>query len=93
MLPKANTSSVELGTAQGPPALLQMRPVWTMQDRLQRIQALGEQISKYIKFMCEIETLGGTSTEAKERSVAAFYERIVSLEQQLGRIQDELRLG
>jgi hypothetical protein len=35
----------------------------------------------------------GTSAEAKERAVAAFYERIVVLEGQLGRIQENLQLG
>ena len=90
MSTKANTPSVAFSRGDVPAGWLLPRPVWTMQDRLQRIQALGEQISKYIKFMCEVEKLAGTSTEAKERSVAAFYERMVTLEQQLGRIQEDL---
>ena len=93
MTTKTNTPSGVVGPTQWPPACLSLIPVWTMQDRLQRIQALGEQISKYIKFMCEVEKLAGTSTEAKERSVAAFYERMVILERQLCRIQEDLRLG
>ena len=90
MTTRTNTPSSSVAVDPLPPAWLSQRPVWTMQDRLQRIQALGEQISKYIKFMCEVEKLAGTSTEAKERSVAAFYERMVTLEQQLGRIQEDL---
>ena len=43
--------------------------------------------------MCHAGTLDGTSAEAKERAVTAFYERLLVVERQLGRIQDDLRLG
>jgi hypothetical protein len=43
--------------------------------------------------MCQVGSLNGTSAEAKERTVTAFYERMVVAEGQLGRIQENLRLG
>jgi len=65
----------------------------SMDERLQRIAALGQRINGYIQFICAAGGLNGTSTEAKERAVAAFYERMVLLEGQLSRIQDELKCG
>jgi hypothetical protein len=43
--------------------------------------------------MCQVGSLSGTSEEMKERAIAAFYERAILVETQLGRIQEELRLG
>jgi hypothetical protein len=40
-----------------------------------------------------VGNLSGTSLEAKDKAVAVFYERLRSLEQQLERIQLDLRLG
>jgi hypothetical protein len=65
----------------------------TPEERLRRIEALGRQITEYVGFMCQAGTLGGTSAEAKEKALAAFYDRLVVAERQLGRIHDELRLG
>lgn len=62
-------------------------------DHLQRIGAMGERVSGYIQFMCAVGTLSGTSAEAKERAVADFYEQMVVLERELGRIAEELQLG
>jgi len=45
------------------------------------------------KFISGAGALSGASGEAKERAVAAFYERLVVLERQLGQIQEELQLG
>ena len=70
-----------------------MTPPATLEERLQRIAAMGQRISDYVRFMSEIAGLNGTSAEAKERAVAAFYERLVVAETQLGRVHDELRLG
>ena len=64
----------------------------TLEDRLLRIEALGQRISGHIQFMCQVASLEGTSAEAKERAVTAFYERMVVVESQLGRIQGDLRL-
>jgi hypothetical protein len=68
-------------------------PPWTLEERLQRIEAMGQRISDYIRFICQVGSLTGTSTEAKERAVAAFYDRLVTAEGQLRRIEEDLRLG
>jgi hypothetical protein len=68
-------------------------PPWTTEERLQRIRALGQRIDKYVEDMCAVGTLNGTSAEAKDKAVAAFYERMVVLERQLGHIREELHLG
>ena len=68
-------------------------PPWTLEERLQRIEAMGQRISGYIRFICQVGSLNGTSTEAKERAVAAFYDRLTAAEGQLSRIQEDLRLG
>jgi hypothetical protein len=67
-------------------------PPWTQEERLARIEALGQRIDGFIRFMCQIGSLKGASAEAKERAVTAFYERMVVVESQLGRIQEEFQL-
>jgi hypothetical protein len=68
-------------------------PPWTLEERLQRIEAMRQRLNGYIRFMCQAGSLNGTSAEAKERAVTAFYERMVVVESQLGRIHEDLRLG
>jgi hypothetical protein len=68
-------------------------PPWTQEERLERIQALGQRINAHVRFMCQVSGLSGTSAEAKERAVTAFYERLVIAEGQLGQVQEDLRLG
>src|SRR5262249_7287210 len=68
-------------------------PPSTLGERLVCIEAMGERINGIIRFMCQAGSLGGTSVEVKERAVTAFYERLVVVERQLSRIQDDLRLG
>jgi hypothetical protein len=72
-----------------------LTPPCTTDERLRRIEAMLRQIDGYVQFMCAVEPLPqhGSSTEARERAVAAFYDRMVILERQLARIQEELRLG
>jgi hypothetical protein len=65
----------------------------TIEERLLRIEALGQRISRYVEFIGSARQLNGTSSEAKAKAVAAFYERMVVLERQLSRIQDELKCG
>jgi hypothetical protein len=67
-------------------------PPSTTEDRLERIRALGIRIDGYIQHMCAVDSLGGTSLEAKEKAVVVFYECLQSFEQRLARIQDNLRL-
>jgi hypothetical protein len=68
-------------------------PPGTMAERVQRIEALGQRINGHIQFICRAPGLHGTSAEAKDRAVAAFYERLALLERQLGQIHDELKCG
>jgi hypothetical protein len=68
-------------------------PASTTQERLLRIQNMNQRISGHVQFMCGIEELKGISTEAKERSVLAFYEQMRAMEQCLDRIQEALRLA
>ena len=65
----------------------------TTDERLRDIAAMGERIRGYVQFMCQVGSLAGTSAEAKATAVAAFLERLTVLERQLGRIQEDLRLG
>jgi len=76
-----------------PPVGNWQSPPWTTEERLQRIQVMGQRIDGYIQFMCKVGDLTGTSSEAKERAVLAFYEQMIVVDRQLGRIQEELRLG
>ena len=64
----------------------------TLEERLLRIEAMGQRISGHVQFMCQVASLAGTSAEAKERAVTAFYERMVVVESQLGRIQRDIQL-
>jgi hypothetical protein len=83
------TPPAEDGPPTGPWATAPRTP----EERLRRIEALGRQVNGYVQFMCQVGKLRGTSAEAKDKAVAAFYERMVVLERQLGRIQEELQLG
>jgi len=65
----------------------------TTEEHLQRIEAMGRRISGYVEYMCQSSNLNGTSKESKEKAVVSFYERMIVLERQLGRIHDELQLG
>jgi len=62
-------------------------------DPRQRIEALGLRIAEHVKLMCAPETSGGTSAELREKALAAFYERLVVVERQLGRIRESLQLA
>jgi len=67
-------------------------PPWTTDERLKRIEAMGQRINGYVQFMCAIGNQNGTSAEARDKAVTAFYEQMVVLERQLGLIQDEFKL-
>jgi len=45
------------------------------------------------RFICGVTNLAGTSAEAKQKTVAVFYERLLAFEEELDRIQENLRLG
>jgi hypothetical protein len=42
--------------------------------------------------MCQVDNANGASADAKKRAIDAFYEQMVVLERQLGRIHDDFRL-
>ena len=65
----------------------------TTEECLQHIEALGQRINGYVQFIGKIDSLNGTSTEAKEKAAAAFYEQMVVLERRLRRIQENLQLA
>ena len=90
--PKPPTHSSVLPLAAEPIGQRNSVP-WTTEERLQRIEAMGQRIDVYIQFMCQIAKMGGTSTEAKDKAVTDFYDRMVVLERQLNRIQEDLQLG
>ncbi len=90
---KAPSRPLPLRHATGPLAGPLPIPNLTTEERLQRIEAMGQRISGCVQFMCKIGELSGTSSEAKEKAVTAFYERMVLLEGHLARIQEELQLG
>jgi hypothetical protein len=74
-------------------SLVWASPAGTMAERLLRIEAMGRRITTYVEYMCKLGDMGGgASLEAKERCVAAFYERLVIAENQLSRIYEGLRL-
>lgn len=62
-------------------------------ERLEQIRVLGQRVQEYVRFMSEVGSLGGTSDASKDRAVRAFHERLSALERQLGRIQEDLKLG
>jgi hypothetical protein len=62
-------------------------------ERLVRITALWQQSNDYVQFICAAGRLNGTSVELKEKALDALCARLVIIERQLSRIQDDLRLG
>jgi hypothetical protein len=67
-------------------------PLLTLEERVQRIEALAGRINGYVKFMCQVASLDGMSGEAKERAVTVFHEYMITVENQLGRIYEHFRL-
>ena len=66
--------------------------ILTTDERRQRIEVLGQCINGYVQFMCQTGNLTNTSGEVMEKGIIAFYEQMVLLESQLGRIHDDLKL-
>lgn len=89
---KATTVATLAAPLKEPREGYYLTPPNTLDERVHRIEALGQRIDGYVRFMCEIAALNGTSAEAKDRGVTTFYERLVIVESQLRRIHDELRL-
>jgi hypothetical protein len=53
---------------------------------------MGQRVNGYVEFMAKISSLSGSSTEAKEKAVVAFYDCLLDLEQRLKRIQERFQL-
>lgn len=89
------TTSMTKKAKDRAPAALRFAPLtppWTLEERVHGIEAMAQRIASYIRFICDIDTLNGASAEVKERAVTAFYEQMVIVESQLGRIHDQLQL-
>jgi hypothetical protein len=78
--------------ADNPLALVWQTMPLDNDERLRRITALGQRITKYVEFMCQAANSESASVEAKEGAVAVFYERLLLVERQLARIHDAFRL-
>lgn len=72
--------------------LVARTPPLTIEERLQRIEALGQRVNGYVQYMCQAAQMNNTSAEARDKAVVAFYEQMVLLECHLGRIHDDLKL-
>jgi hypothetical protein len=91
-LSAAGPSSVVTSLGEARARLGQDRPL-TTEECLNLIAGLATRIVKHVEYISRVGTMSGTSAETREKAVASFYERMVVLERQLGRIQDELMLG
>jgi hypothetical protein len=94
----ANSKTTEAAGAAVRPAALPAAgpwatPPWTMEERLRRIEAMGQRIHGFVEFMCKIGSMNGSCDSSKEKAVTAFYERLVIVERQLGKIQEDVQLG
>lgn len=67
-------------------------PRSTLAEHVHRIGILGERIGAYLRFMSEIEEHAGLSDETKTRAAIAFYEKLIVVEQELGRIHEQYQL-
>lgn len=89
------TKTIALATPRLPvprPGMLWPRPPCTTEERLERIESMGRRIAGYVQFMCQAGNANGASADAKEKAVRSFYEQMVILERQLGRIQEDFQL-
>jgi hypothetical protein len=65
----------------------------TGDERLRAIEQMRERVNGYVQFIARLDSLRGSSAEAKEHALAAFHARMTVLERQLGRICEDLQLG
>ena len=91
--PKAASQPIAPASERARQARPWPMPPWTTEEHQQRIAWLSQRINSYVAFMCRVGNLDGTSAEAKDKAVAAFYEQLVVVERELGRIHDGFQLG
>jgi hypothetical protein len=97
-LPRAPSASAKSPppTSKAPLAVtaeLPRTPPATAEEYLMHIGVLGKRVEGHVTFMCGVERLSGTSAEAKNKALSQFYQRLVSMELELGRVREELELG
>ena len=92
LAPKAKGKGAPIPPVEEP-SDLSVGPCVTIGDRLTRIQEIGRKVEEHVEAVTAIETLPGTSAEAREKAVALFLERLIVLERALGKTMEELRLG
>jgi hypothetical protein len=90
-------------TAKAPPptskaplastAELPRTPPATAEEYLMHIGVLGKRVEGHVAFMSAVERMSGTSAEAKNKALSLFYQRLVAMELELGRVREELELG
>jgi hypothetical protein len=98
MATKVKTSRPKVRPAPGPVTPEAFGSPWatppaTTEERLRCIEVLATRVTEHVRFVCAVEKMTGTSREAKDQAVTIFYNRLVTIERELNRIQDELRLG
>jgi len=74
-------------------AELPRTPPASAEEYLLHIGLLGQRIEGHVTFMCGVERLNGTSSEAKNKALSQFYQRLVAMELELNRVREELELG
>ena len=74
-------------------AELPRTPPASAEEYLLHIGVLGKRVEGHVTFMCGVERLIGTSSEAKNRALSLFYQRLVAMEVELNRVREELELG
>jgi len=91
-----NTKPADASSSAVPPASVPLpgeAPPAVVDERLERIGALWQRSSGYVQFICAADRLDGASVELKEKALDALCARLIIIERQLSRIQDDLRLG
>lgn len=58
------------------------------QERLRRIEMMGQWVNGYVQFMCQTGNPNAASAAVTDKAVAAFYEQMVVLERRLARIHE-----
>ena len=100
--PKLNGSAHRVRSARATAAAINEKETFqemlltqpnSMDDYLVRIRTLGDRIRGYVQFMGGIEHMNGSCLETKRRSMCLFYDRLVLLDRELNRIQEELQLA
>lgn len=90
MIPKTRSNAPRATATMAPPA---DNVMLTTRQRLEAIEAMRKRVNGYVDFMGTVETMQGSSAEAKDAAVSAFHDRLAALQKQLELITEGLRLG